>query len=139
MFLFWSKIADLIENGRKYENATLVLHGKEPLPEAEDDGNLVHFEIDLNIDGVQLFDNSEQSGIIPILAVIYSVNRSANSSEESVVIQLRHPFIISFFVGKSKPDLTKFLNPLFAALNRLCPNNDDPEKTEDGEFTASLR
>ena len=99
----------------------------------------VHFEIDLNIDGAQVFNNSEQPGIIPILAVIYSVNRSANSSEESVVIQLRHPFIIGFFLNKSKPDLTKFLNPLFATLNRLCPNNDDLEKTEGREFTASLR
>ena len=99
----------------------------------------VHFEIDLNIDGAQVFNNSEQPGIIPILAVIYSVNRSANSSEESVVIQLRHPFIIGFFLNKSKPDLTKFLNPLFAELNRLCPNNDDLEKTEGREFTASLR
>ena len=133
------KIANLIDNGRKGENARRVLRGEDPLPDTINDGKLVHFLIDINIDGVQLFHNSEQAGIIPILAVIYSGNHSADSTEDPVVIQLRHPFVIGFYIGKSKPDLTKFLEPLFAELNRLCPNNVDPEATKGREFTASLR
>ena len=133
------KIADLIDKGRKEENARRVLRGEDPLPDTINDGKLVHFLIDINIDGVQLFHNSEQAGIIPILAVIYSGNHSADSTEDPVVIQLRHPFVIGFYIGKSKPDLTKFLEPLFAELNRLCPNNVDPEATKGREFTASLR
>lgn len=116
-----------------------VLRDEQPLPDSEPEEQLFNFIIDINIDGVQVFNNSEQAEVIPILAVIYAIKQSADSTKPPVVIQLRHPFVIGFFLGKCKPNLDQFLAPLFLELKRLCPNNVNPDVTRGREFTASLR
>jgi hypothetical protein len=121
------------------DRAQRILRGEKESEPDELQTELPHYFIVINIDGVIAFTNSEQAEIIPILGLVYSVKRSAFSEEPEIVLETRYPFVIGFFHGKEKPDLGKFLEPLFEELKRLSPNNADPVQTAGREFTASLQ
>lgn len=83
---------------------------------------LPHFEIDINIDGIEIAKNSESNGsATPILARIYSVKRSAGAEDPPFILHGRRPFIIGFYVGKEKPDIHQFTSKLMDELFRLDP------------------
>jgi hypothetical protein len=116
------------------------LRGEKESEPDEQQTELPHYFIVINMDGVIAFTNSEQAEIIQILGLGYFVKRSAFSKEPEIVLETRYPFvIIGLFHGKEKPDLGKFLEPLFEELRRLSPNNADPVQTAGREFTASLQ
>lgn len=59
-----------------------VLRGVPELNESHNnDCNIPHYSINVNIDGVCVFKNSEQSEIIPILATVHSVAKSYGDDE----------------------------------------------------------
>lgn len=102
--------------------------------------NLPHFNIDVNIDGVKLFEDPLADSVTPILGRIHSVQPSADSSEGKRILWDSSPFIIGFYVGKDKPsDIKNFLEDLIGELCRLHPSNDNVEHTSNRQFTASLR
>lgn len=65
----------------------------------EDSNDVPHLQFDINIDGVQIFDNSEAPGIIPILGTLQSVRPRAISEEGMVRFRRPKPFIIGFYRG----------------------------------------
>ena len=96
-----------------------------------------HFEIDLSMDGVQLFNNSEKSECIPICFLVHSLSKCYGSSS-LVHLKTRHPIIIGVFHGTGKPNVHVFLAPLLEELKRLDPLKSDLT-TRGREFTVSLR
>lgn len=84
--------------------------------------HLPHFEIEINIDGIEIAKNSENNGsATPILARIYSVKKSYCGSDPPYILHGRRPFIVGFYVGKEKPDISKFTAQLLDELIRLDP------------------
>lgn len=64
---------------------------------------LPHFTIDLNADGVQLFQNSEKNECIPIMMVVHSVKESAFSDAPPIILKTQFPVIIGIAHGRGKP------------------------------------
>lgn len=82
--------------------------------------HVTHFEVDLSADGVQFFDNSEQSECIPICMIVHSVSESTDLSKcKRILLKVRKPVIIGVAHCKTKPDVKKFLAPLIQELVRL--------------------
>lgn len=83
-----------------------------------------HFEIEINIDGIEIAKNSENNGsATPILARIFSVKRSFDGEEPPFILHGRRPFIVGFYVGREKPDINQFTSKLIDELIRLDPGN----------------
>lgn len=99
--------------------------------------SIPHFVIDLSSDGVQVFDNSEKSECVPIMAAIHGIGESPQA--EVTVLKTRYPIIVGIAHGKKKPTAKSLLNRLFEELKRLDPDNDDPLQTAGREFTVSIR
>lgn len=105
----------------------------------ENDKSLPHFVIDMNLDGVQLFNNTETMEFIPILLLVHSIYKSFGSDEPQKEIEPSYPAIIGFFHGKHKPPPKLLLKQLMTELKRLSPFNTDPLQTSGREFTLTLR
>ncbi|XP_045023410.1 uncharacterized protein LOC123467611 isoform X2 [Daphnia magna] len=102
--------------------------------------HVTHFEVDLSADGVQFFDNSEQSECIPICMIVHSVSESTDLSKcKRILLKVRKPVIIGVAHCKTKPDVKKFLAPLIQELVRLDPTNLDDQVTAGRQFTVSIR
>lgn len=103
----------------------------EPLPQ------IPHFLIDLSSDGVQVFDNSEQSECIPIMVSVHGI--STSPSDEPFILKKRYPIVIGIAHGSTKPTAQSLMRNLFQELHQLDPNNHNNEETAEREFTVSLR
>ena len=101
--------------------------------EEMDPDNLPEFLIDINIDGVQLFKNSEQAELIPILAIIHSVRKAGKET----IFKSSTPILLGYYHGQGKPNVKKFLAPLLADLESLHKHN--PNAPKDRQFTVKLR
>lgn len=117
-------------------NPESVAAGRE---ETVSESSLPHFTVDMNIDGVKLFNDPLANSITPILGRIHSVQPSAHSSQGRKILWDSSPFIIGFHVGKEKPNIKEFLKDLIGEFCRLNPANDCLESTMGRKFTASLR
>lgn len=93
----------------------------------------------MNIDGVQLFNNTEKVEFIPLLFVVHSVYKHFGSPDPPRRIDPSYPAIIGFFHGKHKPPPKLLLKQLVEELKRLSPFTTDPAKTAGREFTLTLR
>lgn len=120
--------------------AKQILRGDLATPDENNRNNkLPHFEIDISVDGVQIFDNSEQSECLPICMVVHSVCESSDASVIApVVLKTRHPIVIGVAHCKHKPNVRKFLEPLVKELFRLDPDRND-YTTVGRQFTVSIR
>jgi hypothetical protein len=96
--------------------------------------------LDGNIDGVDVFNNSEQSEFIPILLIGVYIARSASPEDEKNQIWFKrpYPFIGGVYQGPGKPTVEELIDSLLAELRRLDPLKDGPE-TIDRRCTCSLR
>lgn len=90
--------------------------------------NIPHFEMDVNIDGVELFNNSEQAELIPILAVVHSIKKSAHCKEKKQILKSSIPVLLGYYHGQGKPEIKKFLAPLLRDLKRLTLTIQTKEK-----------
>jgi len=72
---------------------------QEEIKQSQNKKTKPHFEIDINIDGVQLFNNSEQAELIPILAVVHSVKKSAHGKERKHIFKSSVPILIGYYHG----------------------------------------
>jgi hypothetical protein len=98
-----------------------------------DPDNLPEFLIDINIDGVQLFKNSEQAELIPITAIIHSIRKWGKET----ILKSSTPILLGYYHGQGKPNVKKFLAPLLADLKDLHKNN--PNAPKGRQFTVKLR
>ena len=101
--------------------------------------NIPHFEMDVNIDGVELFNNSEQAELIPILAVVHSIKKSAHCKEKKQILKSSIPVLLGYYHGQGKPEIKKFLAPLLQDLKRLHPDTPNEREKASLEFTVTLR
>lgn len=101
--------------------------------------NIPHFEMDANIDGVVIFNNSEQAELIPILVVIHSIKKSAQSKDKKHILKSSTPILLGYYHGQGKPNIKKFLAPLLQDLKRLDPYNPNERERASLEFTVTLR
>lgn len=100
---------------------------------------LTNFVVDLSVDGVQLFNNSEQSECIPICMVVRSVSESHDPVSKPFLLTTRSPIIIGVAHCKEKPPVNAFMKPLMEELAQLNPFNCDADATTGREFTVSVR
>ena len=122
------------------EEAKGFLQGRRPDNAVLASRHVTHFEVDLSADGVEFFDNSEQSECIPLCMVVHSVSESADLSKcKRILLKTRNPTIIGVAHCKTKPDVKKFLSPLIGELKRLDPSNLDENATAGRQFTVSIR
>lgn len=91
------------------------------------------------MDGVAMFNNTEQGKLIPILMIVHSLKKSHDSLEPSIVLEPSRPVIIGYFHGRGKPDLHEFLHLFVKELDRLGPDNIDRLQTVGLQFTVKLR
>lgn len=84
-----------------------------------DPDNLPEFVIEINIDGVQLFKNSEQAELFPKLAIIQSIRKVGKET----ILKSSTPILLGYHHGQGKPNVKKFLAPLLADLKDLHKNN----------------
>ncbi len=101
--------------------------------------NIPHFEMDVNIDGVELFNNSEQAELIPILAVVHSIKKSAHCKEKKQILKSSIPVLLGYYHGQGKPEIKKFLASLLRDLKRLHPDNPNEREKASLEFTVTLQ
>lgn len=131
-----------MDEEKQFEKARRILHDSGVAPGSSHDdqaANIPHFQIDVNIDGVQLYNNTETGEFIPILFVVHSVSKSFDQPETERVLSRSNPAIVGFYHGKKKPSPKSFLGKFVFELNRLSPFNHDPAITKGREFTVSLR
>ena len=77
------------------EEAKGFLQGRRPDNAVLASRHVTHFEVDLSADGVEFFDNSEQSECIPLCMVVHSVSESADLSKcKRILLKTRNPTII---------------------------------------------
>lgn len=98
-----------------------------------------HYQIDLNIDGVQLFNNTETMEFIPILVVIHSIQEDFESEIPPRLLDPSYPIIVGYFHGKHKPPAKQLMKQLVRELHRLSPKNNDPISCTGRQFTVTLR
>ena len=63
---------------------------------------VLHFEIDINIDGVKTFESPAAESAMPILAKVFSVRPNPFSSRDVIKLKNLEPFIVGFYHGKHK-------------------------------------
>jgi hypothetical protein len=103
-------------------------------------GSVPHFELDINIDGIQIFKNSEQSSsVIPILGRIHSVSPNFQCACDKVIFDDSLPFVIGFYNGKKDPNPKEFLARLIDELVRLSPDHSIASNTANRPCTVMLR
>ncbi|KZR98730.1 Uncharacterized protein APZ42_005720, partial [Daphnia magna] len=109
--------------------------------ESEEEGvrtpsTIPHFEVDLHVDGLEIFQNSEKPGMIAILGRVHSIAPSFASTVQPTVLDFSNPFIIGFEHGQVKASAKELMKLTIDEFKRLCPHN---LEAEGREFTASLR
>lgn len=83
-----------------------------------------HFEVDINIDGVKIFNSANAAKIVPILGRVHSISPNANSSSGLVVLENSSPFIIGFYIGEEQvSDIPAFLADVMEEFLKLSPKN----------------
>lgn len=117
--------------------AISVLRGNLRCNASNGNTSLPHYSINVNIDGVCVFNNSEQAEIIPILAAVHSVSKSYEHDEE-FLLPTCYPFIVGVFHGKTKPNVDRLCEAFLSELKRLDPANFGND-TEGRQCTVSLR
>lgn len=107
------------------------------IAEPETSTSIPHFLIDLSSDGVQVFQNSQQSECIPIMVTVHGICVSPDS--EPTVLRKRYPMIVGIAHGSTKPTAKSLMNRVLQELDRLSPDNTDPIQTRGREFTVTVR
>lgn len=133
-----------LDENLQIEQAKKKLRGENPSEGVsannEASPTLPHFVVDLSVDSVQLFNNSEQSECIPICMVVHSVSESPDPLvTKPLVLTTRSQIIIGVAHCKEKPAVQVFLKPLIDELVRFNPLNWDEKATAGREFTVSVR
>ncbi len=80
-----------------------------------------HFLVDLSSDGVQVFQNSQQSEFIPIMVTVHGICESPNT--EPTILKKRYPIIVGIAHGSTKPTSNSLMNRVLLGLDGLSPDN----------------
>lgn len=109
------------------------------IEEINPENEIAHFEMDANIDSVEILNNSELAELIPILALFHSVKKSVYSKEKKHILKSSTPILLGYYHGQGKPDIKKFLAPLLQDLKRLHLDNQKEIDRAFLQFTVTLR
>lgn len=151
LFIVWSFLnimtksiyikVEQLDELRQFEEAKKTLHGRPSHAPSTvaDEKKIPHFTIDINIDGVKLFENTDTMEFLPILLTVHSIRKSFDDPAQAKRLTGGNPAIVGFFHGKEKPPPKLLLGKFLYDLSRLCPHNEDLKMTAGRQFTVSLR